>query len=105
MLKDFVRAQRTARGITQAELGRALGATQVAVCKWESGKSMPAPDLIIKLADFFNVSVDEVMGIEKKDSATKELSEAKQAMLDLIDSLSDEQVARLYEIAKAALAM
>lgn len=49
-------------GLTQADLAKALGVTDVAVSKWESGKQSPSSKTLSKLADFFGVSVDEVLG-------------------------------------------
>ena len=49
-------------GLTQADLAKALGVTDVAVSKWESGKQNPSSKTMTKLADYFGVSVDVLLG-------------------------------------------
>ncbi|MBR6030155.1 MAG: AAA family ATPase [Clostridia bacterium] len=48
-------------GLSQAELGKLLHVTNKAVSKWENGKAKPALDIVGKLADALNVSVDELL--------------------------------------------
>ena len=62
-----IRAFRKARGLTQEQLAEAMGVTTGAVHKWETGMSVPELGLIMELADFFDVSVDVLLGYELKD--------------------------------------
>lgn len=57
-----------------------------------------------KIADYFGVSVDRVLGTDtKKGPATKgEASPAKQTLLDMIDNMSDEECLRLTDLIAAA---
>lgn len=50
------------RGITQEQLAQKLGITNQAVSKWESGQCLPDIQLLPEIAEYFNVSVDELMG-------------------------------------------
>lgn len=52
---------RTERQITQSELGKALNVTYVAVSKWESDARFPDKDLLVKIANFFDVSTDYLL--------------------------------------------
>lgn len=94
-------------GLTQKEFAQRFGAAQNTVSRWEAGTRGIDTDTLADIANFFGVTTDYLLGIssDKKDRPAEDLSEAKRALIDLIDSLSDEQVARLYEIAKAALAL
>lgn len=47
---------------TQKEVADAIGGTQSNYAKWENGKIQPAADMIVKLADFFGVSADYLLG-------------------------------------------
>lgn len=63
-----IRALRKARGLTQEQLAEVLGVTVGAVYKWEAGLSAPELRLIVELADFFDTSVDVLLGYEMKDN-------------------------------------
>lgn len=56
-LKDL----RKAKSISQVELSRALGLTQQAVGKWETGRCTPDPQTLAELAGYFGVSVDNLL--------------------------------------------
>ena len=57
---------RKARGVSQYALAKALGITSQAVVAWEQGRSTPTTAMVIKLADFFECSTDEVLGRKKE---------------------------------------
>jgi len=42
------RALRQQAGLTQAEVGEALGVSSVAVCRWERGERVPQGDLAVR---------------------------------------------------------
>ena len=67
-LDKNIRAQRKARGLTQEQLAEVLGVTVGAVHKWEVGLSTPELPLIVEMADFFDTSVDALLGYELKDN-------------------------------------
>lgn len=67
-LSDNIRKYRKARSLTQQQLADALGVTVGAVYKWEAALSMPDISLLIELADFFDTSVDALLGYEMKDN-------------------------------------
>lgn len=53
---------RKARGITQGELAGAMGVSKASVSKWETGGSLPDIALLPRLASYFRISIDELMG-------------------------------------------
>ena len=67
-------ALRKERGMTQLELAEKMGVTDKAVSKWERDLSYPDVSSIPKLAELFQVSVDELMQgkREGKNSAGKQ---------------------------------
>lgn len=64
MLGLRLKQLRKENGVTQAGLAGALGITQQAIGKWEAGRSHPDPISLKKLAGYFSVSVDSLLGGE-----------------------------------------
>ena len=69
MLAENIRRFRKERSLTQEQLSEVLGVTAGAVYKWEAKLSVPELDLIVEMADFFDVSVDVLLGYEVKDNS------------------------------------
>ena len=63
-LNDTICFYRKKQGLTQEELAQRLGVTNQSVSKWESAQCCPDISLIPKLADIFDVSIDELFGRE-----------------------------------------
>ena len=63
-LNDTICFYRKKQGLTQEELAVKLGVTNQSVSKWESAQCCPDISLIPKLADIFDVSIDELFGKE-----------------------------------------
>ncbi len=55
---------RIERGLTQSELAHALGASQRRISYLETGKVEPDLALLCKLAEFFSVSLDFLVGLK-----------------------------------------
>ena len=67
-LAENIRAFRKERSLTQEQLAEVLGVTTGAVYKWEAKLSVPDIALILQMADFFDTSVDVLLGYEMKDN-------------------------------------
>ena len=67
----MISALRKEKGMTQLDLAEKVGVTDKAVSKWERDLSFPDINSIPKLAEIFEVSVDELMQVnsETKDSS------------------------------------
>ncbi|EGT3655162.1 helix-turn-helix family protein [Clostridioides difficile CD149] len=57
-LKDL----RTEKRITGEEFGKILNVTKVAVSNWESDRRFPDQNTLKKIADYFDVSIDYLLG-------------------------------------------
>ena len=51
---------RKQKGLTQSELGEKLSFSDKTVSKWENGDSTPDIEVLCRIAEFFNVSVDDL---------------------------------------------
>jgi transcriptional regulator with XRE-family HTH domain len=63
-----VTALRKARGLTQVELARRLGVFQALVSKYENGEVLLHAELLAELAMLFNISADELLGLQRRRS-------------------------------------
>ncbi|KRL40762.1 helix-turn-helix transcriptional regulator [Liquorilactobacillus nagelii] len=65
MVRTNVKQLRNRHRISQADLGKFIGVTDGTISKLENGRNYPSMELAIKLADFFDVSLDELIGRRK----------------------------------------
>ena len=56
--------------LSQAQLAKNLNVTQQAVGKWETGKSTPDSITLKNIAEYFNTSIDFLLGVENSLSTT-----------------------------------
>ncbi len=56
-----IKQLRNKNRLTQAELGKKLGVTYQAISNWENGRNTPDLQILIKIAEVFNISVDELL--------------------------------------------
>lgn len=63
---ELIKKLRKDNHLTQAEFAEKYGITYQAVSNWEHGKNLPDIALLKQIADDFNVSIDELLGNEKK---------------------------------------
>ena len=81
---------RTRSGMTQKELAEKIGVTKSVISYYELRDRSPSPEVLIKLANIFHVSVDYLLGREAKQNS----------MID-ISGLSDEEIAVVRTVAEA----
>ena len=60
---DNLRKLREQKNITQIKLSTDLEVSQELISRYELGTSFPQPQMLIKLANYFNCSVDYLLGI------------------------------------------
>ena len=64
-----IRDLRISRNLTQSELGKIVGVSMQAVSKWERG-GLPDIGILIVLADYFQISLDEMLGRKTHDECS-----------------------------------
>lgn len=96
---ERIKQERQNKGVSQAALGEMLQITQQAVAKWERDLSEPDSQMLIKLATFFNVSVDYLLG---RDSITPEekAAGASETKMIRVTPKEDELIYLFREVGK-----
>ena len=64
-LSEKLKTLRLDKGLTQAEVSKELGLTRNAIANYETGIREPSLEILIKICQFFNVSADYLLGLEK----------------------------------------
>jgi len=65
---NFVSARENA-GLSQREAAERLGVNQSTVCYWETGRNFPRASMLVKMAELYCCSIDELLGREQGSSA------------------------------------
>ena len=60
-LAENLKHYRTKSGLTQKQLAEQIGYTEKSVSKWESGNALPTLEMALRLANLFNLSLDELI--------------------------------------------
>lgn len=61
IMKNNLRKLRESKGITQIALQMETGIEQALLSKFENGERIPPTETLIRLADYYNVSMDYIM--------------------------------------------
>jgi len=65
-LNTNIKQLRMARNLSQVELAKALGVTKQSISNWENNNIQPSIDMLIRIADFFSVSTDFLLGLDER---------------------------------------
>ena len=105
MFKERLKQLRKELGLTQEEFAEKIGYTRTAVSAWEIGRNEPSNNDTIKLADFFGVSIDYLLG--KSDVRNPEPQDDPLGLAEIGFSMKDyvpptetqkEQIRSLIEV-------
>lgn len=91
---NVLKTLRTSNNIKQADLAKTIGVSASTIGMYEQGRREPDFDILQKIADYFNVSIDYLIGkAEKSDSRISEKDEKDIAktMKKLKEQLSNNQ--------------
>ena len=61
--KDNLKELRQEKNLGQVELAKAIGVSKGVISLWENGLREPTMCSLIILAQFFNISIDELVGL------------------------------------------
>ncbi len=63
----IIKRLREEKGLSMSQLAKELNTTKSSVNMWENGNSIPREQTLVKISDYFNVSIDHLYGIDKRD--------------------------------------
>lgn len=67
MLNQRIRLLRQARNLSQVDLAKHLNVTKQSVSNWENDNIQPSIEMLVKLAAFFSVSTDYLLGLDSDE--------------------------------------
>ena len=72
-----------------------LGFKRSAVTSWKNG-ALPQVKNRKKIADYFGITVEELMGTKKEPAGMGELDDVKKQVVELMDDMSQEEINALF---------
>ena len=91
----FLKELRKEKGITQEQMAEELGVSGRTISRWETGSNMPDISLLVEIAEFFDVSIPEIIKGERKSEDMKD--EAK----EVAETMSDYAKAEKEQLVKS----
>lgn len=76
---------RKSHNLTQKELGLRIGLSKAVISKYENGIGYPTFDMLIKIADYFGVTTDYLLGVEK--NKTIDVSNLNETQIETLQRL------------------
>ena len=84
-LNENIKKLRMARGLNQVEFAKILCVTKQCVSNWENDNVVPSIDMLCKIADFFGVSTDYLLG--RSERRVVEVSNLTEEQISHITSI------------------
>ncbi len=85
----FLKELRGEKQLTQEQLAEILGVTNRSISRWENGVNMPDLDLVIEIAKYYDISIEEILDGERKNKMIDRNTE--QMLLKVADYESNEK--------------
>lgn len=89
MFGDILKELRMDAELTQEELAQKFNITATAISKYETGDREPTLDFLVKISDYFDVSVDYMLGKTKVSTPVHILHSFNKYPSDAIKKLSE----------------
>lgn len=69
MLAERLKQAREEKGLSQIEMASKIGVSQAAYCYYEQGLRTPSSQMLIRIADLLDVSLDWLVGRSDKEKS------------------------------------
>lgn len=90
MIGKRIKELRIEKGLSQQDLGQAIGVTKVSICGYENGSRIPNLEKLVKLADVLETKTDYLLG--------REIAIVNDEVKSYIGSISYEDVCFILEL-------
>ena len=101
----FLKELRREKGMTQEQLAEELGVSGRTISRWETGYNMPDISLLVDLAEFFDVSIPEIIKGERKgERMNEETREVVETMSDYATTEKEQLVKSIRNMSIMGLA-
>ena len=88
MLNENLKQLRKSKGLSQEELAIRLNVVRQTISKWEKGLSVPDADMLIKIADIFEVSVSELLGAKIEEKKEQDVNAVADQLMRVNEQLA-----------------
>lgn len=95
---------RDLKGLKDSDVSKGADVSKSTFSDWKSGRSTPKKDKLIRIANFFGVSVDYLMTGEE-NSITDDMVSEHIELISLYEQLNDKQKENVINLMKAFLEM
>lgn len=85
----FLKELRKEKGLTQEQLAETLNVSRRTVSRWETGSNLPDLDLLVEMADLYQVELRELLDGERKNRQMNE--EMKETILQVAEYSAEEK--------------
>ena len=84
-LNENIKNYRIRCGLSQVEFAKEINVTKQCVSNWENDNVLPSIEMLIKLADYFQVTTDALLGRNEYESISVEgLTEEQKSHIQMI---------------------
>lgn len=87
-------------GKSESAVAKDVGITSKSVTGWKNG-ALPRNSTLKKLADYFGITVEELMDTKKEPAGMGELDDVKKQVVELMDDMSQEEIDALFTLLKS----
>ena len=87
---EFLKELRKERGLTQEQLAEQFDVSRRSVSRWETGSNLPDVDILIEMADYYEVDLRELIDGERKSEKMNE--ELKETVLKVAEFSNEDKM-------------
>lgn len=100
----FLKKLRKEKNLTQEQLAEQFNVSGRTVSRWETGINMPDISILVNLAEFYNVSIPEIIdGERKSEKMNEEVKETVLKLSDYAETINQKIKIKLFWLTIAAL--